>query len=227
MDSVFIQWKGINGWGRSFGMGHFIALLTLGIALSLDSFGTGLVYGLKKMNIPFLSIAVISFCTATALFISTKAGQLIQKLLSPEWASRIGGIILILIGLFIVMEFIWKEVDHHSEKTMLTWEISSLGVVIQILRKPMQADLDQSGTVSGYEAFILGFALSIDALGAGIGAAMLGFSAYYLAASAAIMSCLFLLMGLKVGQKFSQMKWVKRISLLPGLLLIIIGIFKM
>lgn len=208
-------------------MGHLFALLTLGIALSIDSFGTGLVYGLKKMKIPYLSIFIISLCTASALFASTLAGQLIQRMLTPEWASRIGGIILVLIGLFIVLEFIWKEADHHTEKMMLNWEISSLGVVVQILRKPMQADLDRSGTVTGFEAFVLGFALSIDALGAGIGAAMLGFSPFYLALSAACMSFIFLVIGLKVGSVFSQIRWVKQISILPGLLLIIIGIFKM
>src|SRR5699024_6511160 len=116
---------------------------------------------------------------------------------------------------------------HHTEKMMLNWEISSLGVVVQILRKPMQADLDRSGMVTGFEAFVLGFALSIDALGAGIGAAMLGFSPFYLALSAACMSFIFLVIGLKVGSVFSQIRWVKQISILPGLLLIIIGIFKM
>ena len=40
----------------------------------------------------------------------------------------------------------------------------------------MSADIDKSGVINGIEAVLLGFALSIDAFGAGIGAAILGFS---------------------------------------------------
>ncbi|MDI5788515.1 hypothetical protein PO124_09275 [Bacillus licheniformis] len=56
--------------------------------------------------------------------------------------------------------------------------MKSLGIVIHILRKPTSADIDKSGIITGIEAFLLGFALSIDAFGAGIGAAALGFPLY-------------------------------------------------
>ncbi len=63
----------------------------------------------------------------------------------------------------------------------------------------MSADFDQSGTITGIEALMLGFALSLDSFGAGIGAAMLGFSPIYLAITVAIMSSLFVLLGIKSG----------------------------
>lgn len=74
---------------------------------------------------------------------------------------------------------------------------------------------------------MLGFALSIDAFGAGIGAAMIGFSPFYLAASVAVMSSLFLVLGIKSGAFFHKFNLVQKFTFLPGILLIIIGILKL
>ena len=52
----------------------------------------------------------------------------------------------------------------------------------------MVADFDKSGTITGVEAFMLGLALSLDSFGAGIGAAMLGFSPLYLSLAVSILS---------------------------------------
>lgn len=105
-------------------------------------------------------------------------GQLIQGFLSPVAANRIGGAILIAIGGWVILQFIRSEKEQagHQEKLEFKWEIKSLGIVIHILKKPTRADFDSSGTVTGVEAFMLGAALSLDAFGVGIGAAMLGFS---------------------------------------------------
>ncbi len=73
---------------------------------------------------------------------------------------------------------------------------------------------------------MLGFALSLDAFGAGIGAAMLGFSPIYLAIAVAVMSSLFVLLGIKSGTYFHRFEWVQKFTFIPGILLIIIGIWK-
>jgi putative sporulation protein YtaF len=73
---------------------------------------------------------------------------------------------------------------------------------------------------------MLGFALSLDSFGAGIGAAMLGFSPYYLALTVAIMSSLFVLLGLKCGAFFHRFEWIQKFTFLPGILLMMIGIWK-
>ncbi|MBS4208798.1 sporulation membrane protein YtaF [Bacillus sp. FJAT-50079] len=211
-------------------MGFSFALLLLAMAISLDSFSTGLAYGLRKMRIPIRSIFIIAMCTAGSLGIAMLAGQLIQQFLSPSFANRLGGLILIFIGAFVVFQFLKKEKDHpqaSEEKLVLKWEIKSLGVVIHILKKPTMADMDDSGTVTGLEALLLGLALSLDAFGAGIGAAMLGFSPLLLATSAAVMSCLFLTCGLHIGRFFSKSSWMQKLAFLPGVLLMVIGMLKM
>jgi putative sporulation protein YtaF len=90
----------------------------------------------------------------------------------------------------------------------------------------LSADFDRSGTITGVEALLLGVALSLDAFGAGVGAAMLGFSPYYLALTVAAMSSLFVLGGIKSGAFFSRCEWVQKFTFLPGVLLILIGMWK-
>jgi putative sporulation protein YtaF len=118
-----------------------------------------------------------------------------------------------------------KDILLH-EKIIINFEIKSLGLVIHILKKPMSADFDRSGTITGVEAFMLGMALSLDAFGAGIGAVMLGFSPIYLAFSVALLSSLLVLVGIKLGSYLSRIPWLQKFSFLPGILLIIIGIWK-
>ena len=159
-----------------------LTLLILALAVSIDSFSVGFTYGLRKMRIPFKSIMIIAGCSAVTLMIAMFIGHLIGQFLSPVLAEKIGGIILIVLGGWIIYQFFRpdkeKDVLLH-EKIIVNLEIKSLGLVIHILRKPMSADFDKSGAITGLEAFMLGMALSLDAFGAGIGAVMLGFSGLY------------------------------------------------
>jgi putative sporulation protein YtaF len=205
-----------------------ISLLILAFAVSLDSFSVGLTYGLRKMSIPFKSIGIIACCSATALVIAMTIGRFIIKFFSPAFAESLGGIILICLGAWVLFQFFRSEKlkDAPHEKTIVNFEIKSLGLVIHILQKPMSADFDKSGTITGIEALILGVALSLDAFGAGFGAAMLGYSPFYLALTVAFMSSLFVYLGLKVGSIFSKSDWIQRFTFIPGILLILIGIWK-
>jgi putative sporulation protein YtaF len=206
-----------------------LTLLLLALSVSLDSFSVGFTYGLRKMRIPFKSILIISGCSAVTLIIAMFIGHLIQQFISPELAEKTGGVILIVLGGWIIYQFFRpdkeKDVLLH-EKMIVNLEIKSLGLVIHILRKPMSADFDQSGTITGLEAFMLGLALSLDAFGAGIGAVMLGFSPLSLALSVAVLSSLLVFLGMKMGAYLSRISWLQKLSFLPGILLIAIGLLR-
>jgi len=206
-----------------------LTLLLLALAVSLDSFSVGFTYGLRKMRIPFKSIMIIACCSAFTLMIAMFIGHLIQQFLFPELAEKIGGVILIILGGWIIYQFFRPDKDKDAllhEKMIVNLEIKSLGLVIHILRKPMSADFDQSGTITGLEAFMLGLALSLDAFGAGIGAVMLGLSPFYLALSVAVLSSLLVFLGMRMGAYLSQISWLQKISFLPGILLIAIGLLR-
>ncbi|WP_449537214.1 sporulation membrane protein YtaF [Ferdinandcohnia sp. Marseille-Q9671] len=210
-------------------MSQFASLMLLAFAVSLDSFSVGFTYGMRKMKIPFKSIITIAFCSAIIMAAAMGLGKSIAMFVSPVVADRLGGIVLVLIGAWVLFQFFRPSSHIHEqieEKLLVKVEIKSLGLVINILKKPMVADFDKSGTITGLEAFMLGLALSLDAFGAGIGAALLGLSPWGMAVLVAVMSSLFVYTGMKSGAVFSKKKWVQRFSFLPGVLLILIGLWK-
>lgn len=210
-------------------MANAFSVILLALAVSLDSFSVGFTYGLRKMRIPFKSIAIIACCSALTLTISMLIGHLLQQVLSPEFTEKMGGIILIILGVWVIYQFFRSEKEKDllpHEKVIINLEIKSLGLVIHILKKPMSADFDKSGTITGVEAIMLGLALSLDSFGAGIGAVMLGYSPGYLALAVAFLSSLLVFLGIKLGSYLSQITWLQRFTFLPGILLIIIGVWK-
>lgn len=210
-------------------MFQLFSLLILAFALSLDSFSVGFTYGLRQMVMPVKSVLIIASCSAISMMLAVSIGHGLAKILSPGITASLGGVILIALGAGVLYQFFRpeKEKDKQEyEKTIVNLEIRSLGLAINILKKPMSADFDKSGAITGIEALMLGFALSLDSFGAGIGASLLGYSPYYLAFTVAIMSSLFVLFGIKSGAFFHRFEWIQKFTFIPGILLMLIGIWK-
>jgi len=243
--------------GRRAGM-FFIqwtSLAVLAIAVSLDSFGVGMTYGLRKIKIPLLSVFIISCCSGIVIWLSMGLGKWLTTYLPSSIASHIGAFILIGLGSFALIQYFrgikrqenvveagqHTELNHNKDEykheaehisflstaTILRVELKRLGLVIQILKTPQVADVDRSGIISPSEAIMLGIALSLDSFGAGIGAALLGLSALLTAFTISLFSALFLMGGRQLGYKFAHLSMMKYFSFLPGILLIMIGIFKL
>lgn len=223
-------------------MPPFVSLLILAFAVSLDGFGVGVMYGLRKIRIPLVSLAIISMMSGTIIYISMHIGLLIAQLLSPRVASSIGAVILIGIGIWALFQMLMqKDQDNGKEpalpavvaakageiRKLVSIELKRLGLVIQILKTPSVADVDRSGNISASEAGLLGLALSLDAFGAGIGAALIGLTAWLTSLIIAFASGAFIAGGLRIGFKYADMSWIKRLSILPGCILILMGIMKL
>lgn len=206
----------------------WLPVFLLAFAVSLDGFGVGFTYGLRKMKIPLRSIMTIAVCSAMVLLAAMGIGTIIETRISAHVAERLGGIVLILIGVWILYQLFRSShsKDKKDDHLIANFEIKSLGIVIQILEKPLAADFDESGTITGIEALVLGLALSLDAFGAGVGAALLGYPPLATAVFVAFMSSVFVLTGMKCGRMFSKMTWIEKLSFFPGCLLILLGLFK-
>jgi putative sporulation protein YtaF len=231
-------------------MAPVASLVLLSCAVSLDGFGVGITYGIRKIKIPVSSIFIISACSGLIILLSMMVGVTLTRWMSPHGASVMGAVILIGIGLWALIRFLRSDgQDEEAEsrlqdetakvatlkgeqssvgaKPILALELKVFGFMIQILRTPSAADMDRSGTISSGEAFLLGAALSLDAFGAGIGAALVGFPPITTAALIAVSSGVFLWSGTRVGFWVSGWRWVRNLSMLPGVILILMGIFKL
>ena len=212
----------------------FLSLLLLTVAVSLDSFGLGVSYGLSRIHVPFSAIWIIMICSGVIVFISMMAGNLLSSLFTPEVAKIIGGLILIFIGLFNLINVVrskkkgtsMKKPSKPYQPEEKQWKIHlrKLGIIITILKKLEEADLDHSGVISKNEAFLLGLALSLDALSVGLGAAMLGYPPILCALFVAFMSGLGITIGKKLGYILSQKRLLQKLLWLPPFILISIGL---
>jgi len=213
----------------------FWTTLIFAVALSLDGFGVGISYGIRKIRIPWQSLLVICLSSAGALALSMLAGNLIASFISAQIAEMIGGIALLLVGGWLLVQA-WAQrlepknsleiANKKGPFTVFKLSIPSLGLVIKILKEPAKADFDDSGEISINEAIFLGFALAMDALGAGLGAAMMGFSPWITPLVAGISKLCLVSLGLYLGSRSSIDKLLGDLGLLPGLIIIFLGAVK-
>ena len=214
-----------------------IAALILALAVSIDGLTVGLTYGLKKIKITLLPLVIISIASGISMLIAISFGQFLKQLIAPVWAERIGGIILIFVGLYLFYQSLKfalannldKEEFKREEikKELFTIKISSLGLIINILQEPVKADFDHSGVISKKEALILGFALAMDAFGGGIGAGLAGYNPIFTAIAVVLFKFLLVNIGIHSGHLINNTKLGKRLKLFPGLILVVLGIIQL
>lgn len=221
-------------------------LWILALAVSFDGFGAGVAYGLRKIRISAASVLIIAVCSALVFGLAMLLGRYLSSYLSPQFSNGLGAAILMGIGMWAILQNVFRNdgeaeepkgtnavlVDQMKKPKMRPMrlvhiEIKRLGLVIEILRTPAKADLDRSGVITPNEAIWLGIALSLDALGAGIGAAFVGLSPILTSFIVGLSCGICIMLGLKAGYLCAKLAWVQRLAMLPGLLLLCIGMLKL
>ena len=59
---------------------HAASLILLAFAVSLDGFGVGVTYGLRRIRIPVLSVVIIALCSGIVVWVSMQIGTLLTRL---------------------------------------------------------------------------------------------------------------------------------------------------
>jgi len=212
---------------------ELIPVLILALAISLDGFVAGITYGLKGIKIRSLAILIISIASGIMILLSMLCGTWLTNLFSPRWATKIGGLLLVLIGSWLLYQSVQEILVENSKqqndlpRELFSFKIASLGLIINILQEPEQADLDYSGAISNQEAVILGTALALDAFGAGIGAAMTGYSILLTSIFVTSFKFVLLRLGVYLGANTTTDYCDSNLKLTPGLILITLGLLKL
>lgn len=216
-----------------------VALL-MAVALSLDGFGVGLAYGLRRIRIPMSSLIVIALCTVVAMGISMLFGSWVTLWFKFIPARLLGASILLALGIFQLSRAIWnrkRETFPQAVPVMAValqkpvlepifrFQFRFLGLVIQVLKTPDIADVDGSGGISLRESLLLGSALAMDAFAGGIGAAMAGMTLSVIAI-VALTQIIMLRLGQQMAGKIPE-NWTTKAEYLPGTVLIIVGLGKL
>ncbi len=211
------------------------AVLALAVALSLDSLGVGVAYGLRRIRLPWSLYLVVALCTGALMGLSMTLGRHLSGYLAPVIAHRVGGAILVGVGVWQLYQG-WQGYrrrlatpgnDETSEpRQVLKLDFQALGLVVQILVEPVAADVDHSGEIDPRESVALGVALGLDSLGAGLGAGMAG---YGLAAIPAVaFACAaFVRLGCWAAGHPAGDRLTRKAFFLPGVLLMLLGALRL
>ncbi|MGI6453659.1 MAG: sporulation membrane protein YtaF [Syntrophomonadaceae bacterium] len=207
----------------------YLTIVLFALAVSADGFAVGVAYGIKQIVIPLKSLIVIAIASATAVTMSMLIGKGLIFAVPDYWASRIGAAILILMGIYFLLRGCRESINNiaaDEEKPLVTLNIRMLGIIIQILKEPARADFDASGVINTREAFFLGLALSLDALGAGIGIALAGFDIFCTAVTVGMLKFILVSSGVFMGRIISG-EIFRNVSLfVPGLIFIMLGVWE-
>jgi putative sporulation protein YtaF len=208
----------------------FGKLIFFAIALSLDAFSAGFAYGLRRIKIPLVSYCALICASMFIVGLSVFFGRAVAQIIPPVWGEKLGGMILLGIGLW------WlfrprknnKNINQEDEKVkkIVELRLASLAVIIQIFEEPVCADIDASGVISIQESLFLAFALSVDALGAVFGAALAGSVGIQTVLFIAIFQLFFLLLGVYLGRSSTFMWMRTQGPVIAGLLLCMLGLLK-
>lgn len=215
--------------------GEFMLLncLLLAIPVSLDCIGIGITYGIKNTYITNLAKCIIFAIFFVVTSIAITIGSLIVKIFSISFASILGVILLIFMGSWIIFQSFKSKEDAPKKESfkpkIYNFFIKPLGITIKIMKNPTNSDLDHSNHIDAKEALYLGFAISLDAFCAGVGCSAIGINSFFFPLFISIFHILFLSLGAFIGMKLSaHTKIPDNIwSVISGLLLIAIGIFKL
>jgi putative sporulation protein YtaF len=93
-----------------------------------------------------------------------------------------------------------------------------------ILMKPENADADNSKDIDYKEATLLGIALSVNNIGGGLSAGMIGLNSFFVGLFSAIISFLALWAGNYITEFFNRWNLGKKANIIAGIVLILIGI---
>lgn len=205
---------------------YYTGLLFLIVAVSLDGFGVGMAYGMQKIRMPLAPLFIIMCCSGVIVLLSMTLGSLLTRFISPAVTEKLGAVILIGIGLFALTNII-RQQRGKSNPEPKKESGKKQNLLQSVLESPGKADLDQSGSISAKEALLLGTALAMDAFGAGLGAAIIGYPPFLTAGLIAFMSGTFVFCGMRVGWLLSKSRHMHKMGLLPPLLLMALGIFNL
>lgn len=196
-----------------------ITIIAIGIASNLDNAGVGIAYGVRKIYISHFSNFMIALISFTGTLIAGYFGHWISQWVPHFVGNVIGAIIMIAVGVWVL----WQPFIGKKERKREPVEIKKKNFITDLLRRPEEADFDQSKSLSTFESIVLGIALSINALAGGLDAGLTKINVLYTSLSVGIFSYFLLGLSFYLGQRYGAEKLKGKATLISGLLLIYIG----
>jgi putative sporulation protein YtaF len=201
-------------------MHHFFYIFFIALTNNLDNIGVRIAFSIRGIRITNPINLWISVITFVISFFAAYSGTIISGVISKPLSSLIPMLMLTALGVWIILEpYLRKNNDCTDESVP-----GNKKGVCHVLLHPKDADMDNSKHIDFKEATFLGIALSINNVGGGISAGMIGLNSFWVGFLSAVLSFLALWAGNYVAEFFIKWNLSKKASAVAGLLLIAIGI---
>lgn len=201
-------------------------MLLLCCAVSFDGLAAGFSYGIRNLRLPFLSLVIIAVASALVMALGMMLGWAVSFFMAGSLSHLLGSLILISLGFFVLWQAFLQQKNCRAKADLSPYKKDGLFQFIKkLIRQPEEADLDQSGTISSGEAFFLGLALASDALGAGLGIGLAGFSIWLTSLLVGVSKFCLIILGLFWGQCSRGSISLFPAQALAGLILLLLGLF--
>lgn len=199
---------------------NILTSLLFCISFNLDNIAIGIAYGIKKIKLGFFSNLLIAFITTIGTFLSMCISKQILNFIPLNVASIIGALIIILLGLYFLIQSI---IDLYGNENLKLLTIKNSKNMIEYASK---TDKDKSNYIDRKEAISVALGLSFNNIGMGIIASATGINLFLATFFTFIFSITFLSFGIYIGNKFIGKILGKFAPLISGILLIILGIIE-
>lgn len=194
-------------------------MLLFAISSNVDNLTIAAAYQLHGLKIDWKANLLISLVTGCCTWLSMEAGRsAAHYYLSETSASYLGAVLLIAVGLWFILDE-YKRKHSRSQKNRTTW-------YMRYLEPYFWMRSTQKHVVDTREMFILALLLSVNNLGSGIGASMMGIWPF----GTAVLVGIFSLFSIILGQRIGSSPFTERFNLimpwLAGLILILLGVYE-
>ena len=204
-------------------MEHILNTFLIALSNNFDNIGARVAYSMRGIRISTpinLWISVITFVISA---LSAYSGTVVSDVLPKNTTPIIAMVLLTAIGSWMILEQYVKNEDDGEEIVKKQCRAGKASV-LEVFSEPEKADVDGSKHIDFREATILGLALSINNVGGGLSAGMIGLNAIMIGLLAAVINFVALWSGNYIAAFFTRWNLNKKATFAAGILLIALGI---
>ena len=202
-----------------------ITIILLALSVSIDSFGIGITYGLRKTSLSTSAKFILFLVSFAFVSLAVLFGYFLLSIFSKNVIKIFSVLLLLIMGFLIIYE----SMNNSETKQIKSHKIflKPLGITIQIIRNPISSDLNNSKVIEKNEAIYLALALSLDSICVGITSSSFGLYSLLFPILVPLFQFIFLNVGIVLGKKIILCSSsIKKWNIISGFLLIVIGVLR-
>lgn len=198
---------------------NLISAILFSLSANLDNIAIGISYGIKKIHIPYISTFFIAIFTTIFTVLSMILGKSLSMLLNENIINNVSSYVLILFGIFYIIEDLIKSIKTPSKKNTNNLK--------NIVDKRCYNPSYLLKNIKIKEITNIIFILSVNNIATGIAASATGIDIFVTTVFSFLFSFLFLAIGNNIGKKVISKYIEKYSTLASSIILIIIGLIQL